>query len=41
LLSLLLLLGLSELLWLWQSWPIRKLLEAPVAAVQGLSLMAG
>ncbi len=41
LLSLLLLLGLSELLWLWQSWPIRKLLEAPVAVVQALGLMVG
>lgn len=31
-LTLLILLGLSEMLWLWQSWPVRKALEAPTVA---------
>jgi type VI secretion system protein ImpK len=29
-LALVTLLGISELLWLWQSWPVRRLLDAPV-----------
>ena len=33
LVTLLLLLGVSELLWLWQSWPLRKIISAPVAAL--------
>ena len=36
LLALLMLLGLSELLWLWQSWPLRKMLDSPVALLQML-----
>jgi type VI secretion system protein ImpK len=31
-LALLLLLGVSELLWLWQSWPVRQALSAPMVA---------
>jgi type VI secretion system protein ImpK len=30
-LALFVLLGLSEVLWLWQSWPVRQALDAPVA----------
>ena len=33
-LALLLLFGLSELLWLWQSWPVRKMLDSPMAVLQ-------
>jgi len=33
-LALLVLLALSELLWLWQSWPLRQALNAPAAQAQ-------
>jgi type VI secretion system protein ImpK len=41
LLALLLLLGLSELLWLWQSWPVRKMLDGSVAWLQLLTPVLG
>jgi type VI secretion system protein ImpK len=34
-LALLAVLGLSELLWLWQSWPVRQALAAPFPALAG------
>ena len=34
-LALLALLGVSELLWLWQSWPLRQALDAPLQVQAG------
>lgn len=36
-LALLSLLGVSELLWLWQSWPVRQALNAPAQAQAGVA----
>ena len=40
LLALLVLLGISELLWLWQSWPVRELIDPTVAALSDVYLVA-
>ena len=40
-LAVLLLLGMSELLWLWQSWPVRTLLDSGVALHGPVTVMSG